>query len=153
MVPALRRTLGETAFVFGTLGGVLGVTATGIAVRWVPGQLALSFSDGAYWAWYGNPYDWRVFLAALLASTATLVAWQLVAAAAAAVGVRGPGLSGLLMRLPGMRTLTATPEWSPDWVPALLPERRSSNDDRDSKIAVTVIRFHEDKDVVVDATA
>jgi hypothetical protein len=81
------------------------------------------------------------------------VAWQLVAAAAAAVGVRGPGLSGLLMRLPGMRTLTATPEWSPDWVPALLPERRSSNDDRDSKIAVTVIRFHEDKDVVVDATA
>ena len=51
MVPALRRTVGEGGFVFGTLAGLLGVTGTGIAVRWVPGQLALSFSEGVHWAW------------------------------------------------------------------------------------------------------
>jgi len=31
-----------------------------------------------------------------------------------AAGVKGPGLSGVLMRIPGMKYITATPNWTPE---------------------------------------
>ncbi|KAF8065845.1 OCT4 [Scenedesmus sp. PABB004] len=113
LVPALNRVVSETGFVLGTLGGVLGVTASGIAVNWAPGDVAGSFATGANWAWYGNNYDWRAFVAALASSAAVTAAWSAGAAAARAAGVAGPGVSGVLMRVPGMRAVTADPHWSP----------------------------------------
>jgi hypothetical protein len=119
LLPGLRRTVSETGFVLSAVGGILGVTAVGIGVTWdatlAPAE---AIAAGANWAWYGNGYDWRAFLAALLCSGGVLLLWTLTAAAAARCGVHGPGISGLLMRLPGMRAITATPVWPPT---SLLP--------------------------------
>lgn len=63
---------------------------------------------------YSNQYDWRAFLAALVCSSGvailcSAVAWLLRRTA----GIEGPGVS-VLMRIPGMKILTATPNWTPD---------------------------------------
>jgi len=110
-----RHFFTETSFVFGVFGGVLAVTASGIAYSWVPGDLATSFSKGADWAWYSNSYDWRPFLAALVGSAFVSIAWSTSALLfKKATGKSGPGISGVLMKVPGMRAITASPNWSPD---------------------------------------
>jgi hypothetical protein len=110
-----RHFFTETSFVFGVFGGVLAVTASGIAYSWVPGDLATSFSKGADWAWYSNNYDWRPFLAALVGSAFVSIAWSTSALLfKKATGKSGPGISGVLMKVPGMRAITASPNWSPD---------------------------------------
>jgi hypothetical protein len=110
-----RHFFTETSFVFGVIGGVLAVTASGIAYSWVPGDLATSFSKGADWAWYSNNYHWRPFLAALVGSAFVSIAWSTSALLfKKATGKSGPGISGVLMKVPGMRAITASPNWSPD---------------------------------------
>jgi hypothetical protein len=68
---------------------------------------------GADWAWYGNQYDWRAFLAALCGSVGGLLLWVGGAAALRACGVEGPGISALLLRVPGMRFVMGAPTWQP----------------------------------------
>lgn len=115
LIPAMTNFSSETGFVLGVFSGILGVTATGIGVYWNPSDIAGSFSAGANWAWYSNNYDWKPFLAALAVSAVVMLlfdsgAWLL----RRCCGVKGPGISGILMRIPGMKTLTATPNWTPD---------------------------------------
>lgn len=113
LIPALRNLLTETGFCIGFVGGILGVTASGIGINWIPGDAATSFSAGANWAWYGNNYDWRVFLAALLCSLGSMMVWSVAAwGLERVVGASGPGISGLLMKVPGMKWLTAEPNWT-----------------------------------------
>lgn len=115
LIPALKHFVTETAFILGIIGGILGVTGTGIGISWIPGDVATSFSAGADWAWYSNNYDWRPFLAALLCSLAVTLLWSLGAWLLYRVcGVRGPGISGVLMAIPGMKYVTATPYWGAD---------------------------------------
>lgn len=102
-------------FIVGFISGILGVTGTGIGVNWDPNDVAGSFSGGANWAWYGSNYDWRPFLAALLCSSCTLLAWCTVAwLLRKRFGIKGPGISGIVMRIPGAKWVTATPHWNPD---------------------------------------
>ncbi|KAF6255134.1 hypothetical protein COO60DRAFT_1536931 [Scenedesmus sp. NREL 46B-D3] len=113
LVPRLRGFVTETAFVFGVVGGILGVTASGIYVSWMPGDTAGSFSAGANWAWYGNNYDWRRL---------SRRSWP--RRPSHTFGARRRGRCGelastvrrvwVLMRIPGMKFATATPHWSPD---------------------------------------
>lgn len=113
LIPALRGFITETGFVLGVVGGILGVTGTGIGVLWIPGDKAGSFSAGANWAWYGNNYDWRPFLAALVCSTGVMVAWCVSAwVFARKFRVAGPGISKILMGIPGVRWVAADPHWS-----------------------------------------
>jgi hypothetical protein len=80
----------------------------------VPG----SFSRGADWAWFSNNYDWRAFLVTLVASLVGDVAWCAAAwVFREKLGIRGPGISGVLMRVPGMGLLTASPGWSRETQP------------------------------------
>lgn len=111
LIPQLRRFFSETGFVLGVLGGILGVTAVGIGSLWIPGNVAASFSSGAYWAWYGNNYDWKPFLAALACSAGVMVLFDTAAWLLRRAGIHGPGVSGILMRIPGMKIMTATPNW------------------------------------------
>lgn len=112
----LRPFLTETGFVLGVFGGILGLTATGIGANWDPSNVSGSLSSGAYWAWYGNNYDWRCFLAALGFSAGVDLLWCAGAwLVRRTTGVRGPGIS-VLMRLPGMKILTASPNWPHDGV-------------------------------------
>jgi hypothetical protein len=47
-----REFFGETSFVLGTLGGVLGLTAVGIGYTWDASRdAATNFASGANWAW------------------------------------------------------------------------------------------------------
>jgi hypothetical protein len=71
----------------------------------------------------------RPFLAALLCSSAATLLWSAAAwLLRARMGVRGPGVSGLLMRLPGAKYVTATPHWQPGGGPGskALPAPSSS---------------------------
>uniref|UniRef100_A0A383WE19 Uncharacterized protein n=1 Tax=Tetradesmus obliquus TaxID=3088 RepID=A0A383WE19_TETOB len=116
LMPRFRGFFSETGFVLGVLGGVLGVTGSGVVYTWDASQTtAKNWAVGADWGWYSNNYDWRPFFAALACSAAVMVvfdscAWLLRRFA----GVHGPGVSGVLMPIPGMRYLTATPHWSAD---------------------------------------
>lgn len=57
----------------------------------------------------------RPFLAAVLASSGALLLWCSVAFfLRKRFGVRGPGISGLVMRVPGAKYVTATPDWLPE---------------------------------------
>ena len=104
-----------TGFILGFVCGILGVTGTGIGVNWDPNDVSGSFASGANWAWYGNNYDWRPFLAALLCSTVPMLLWCTgVYVLRKRFGVRGPGISGLVMRIPGAKYVTATPNWLPE---------------------------------------
>jgi hypothetical protein len=114
LVPRLRNFITETAFVFGVIAGILGVTACGVYVSWIPGDAAGSFSTGANWGWYANNYDWRPFVAALVCSAAVTYLWSAFAWVMRRSGVHGPGVAGVLMRIPGMKFVTATPNWSPE---------------------------------------
>jgi hypothetical protein len=114
LIPRLRSFITETAFVFGVIGGILGVTASGVYVSWIPGDVSGSFSAGANWAWYANNYDWRPFVAALVCSAAVTYLWSALAWVMRRSGVHGPGVAGVLMRIPGMKFVTATPNWSPE---------------------------------------
>jgi hypothetical protein len=52
MISFCREFFGETSFVLGTLGGVLGLTALGIGYTWdATKSTAANFADGANWAW------------------------------------------------------------------------------------------------------
>lgn len=107
--------LASAGFVLGFVAGILGVTATGIGINWNLDDVSGSFSSGANWAWYGNNYDWRPFLAAVLCSTIALWLWCLGALLLRKrFGVHGPGISGLMMRIPGAKYVTASPNWLPD---------------------------------------
>lgn len=44
-------------FIVGFLAGILGVTGTGIGVKWNPADVSGSFSYGANWAWYQSNYE------------------------------------------------------------------------------------------------
>jgi hypothetical protein len=91
------------------------LTGAGIGLNWIPGDAATSFTVGADWAWRSNPYDWHAFLAALGCSTFGCFAWAFGAwLVKKATGKGGPGISGVLMRIPGMKTITATPNWTAD---------------------------------------
>jgi hypothetical protein len=116
LIPRFRAFFSETGFVLGIISGVLGVTGSGIVHQWKPeASAAVNFSVGADWSWYSNNYDWRPFFAALACSAAVMVlfdgcAWLLRRFA----GIHGPGVSGVLMPLPGMKYLTASPHWTRD---------------------------------------
>jgi hypothetical protein len=91
------------------------LTALGIGLNWNPKKVAASFAAGADWAWYSNSYSWKAFLAALLFSTAGDVIWCALAwAARTHLGIHGPGISGVLLKVPGMGLLTASPGWTRD---------------------------------------
>jgi hypothetical protein len=46
-------------------------------------------------------YDWRAFLMTLFGPAAGLLLWAAGAAAARGAGIEGPGISGVVMRIPG----------------------------------------------------
>lgn len=94
------------------------LTAVGIGLQWNPADVAGSFSSGAYWAWFGNNYDWRAFLAALACSLGGDLLWCTGAwGVRRFAGVEGPGISGVLMRVPGMSVLAASPKWTREGQP------------------------------------
>jgi hypothetical protein len=63
---------------------------------------------------YSNQYDWRAFLAALVCSSGIAILWSACAwLLRRTAGVNGPGIS-VLMHIPGMKILTATPNWTPN---------------------------------------
>ena len=93
---------------------LLQVIGLGVGVKWTPGDLSTSFAEGAQWAFVGNDYDWRVFAVTLGCSTAGMLLWCTGAwLLYRATGIKGPGIAGVLMRISGMRTITATPYWTP----------------------------------------
>ncbi|KIZ01086.1 hypothetical protein MNEG_6873 [Monoraphidium neglectum] len=102
----------ETGCVFGIATGVLTLTALGIGINWNPSDVAGSFAAGATWSWFTNGYDWRAFLTALVASTLGDVLWCAAASLLRARGIHGPGISGVLMRVPGMSHVTASQGWT-----------------------------------------
>lgn len=65
----------EGAMLLGCLGGILGSTAVGIYLNWVPGSVAESFRMGADWTWYSNGYDKRAFAATLGCSILGMLLW------------------------------------------------------------------------------
>lgn len=117
LIPRFRRHVTETGFLFSFVCGCLGLTGFGIGYYTTnaeggpatPGQ-------GATWAWYGNSYDWRCFLVALGSAVGGLGLWSLGAyGLRRAFGGRGgPGLTGLLMRVPGFRYVVGAPNWTPE---------------------------------------
>jgi hypothetical protein len=63
---------------------------------------------------YSNQYDWRAFLAALLCSAGVAVLWSLGAwLLRKTANIEGPGIA-LLMRIPGVKYVTASPNWTPE---------------------------------------
>lgn len=51
----------------------------------------------------------------MLASSGAMLLWCSVAFfLRKRFGVRGPGISGLIMRVPGAKYVTATPDWLPE---------------------------------------
>lgn len=114
LIPAMSKFSTETGFVLGVFGGILGVTATGIGVYWNPADISGSFSTGANWAWYSNNYDWKPFLAALAISAVVMLLFDCCAWLLRRCGIKGPGISGILMRIPGMKAITASPNWTPE---------------------------------------
>jgi hypothetical protein len=113
MIPRLRSFITETGFLIGVVAGILGVTGCGVGLNWIPGDIATSFAVGANWGWYGNNYDWRPFLAALLCSLCAMLVWCAAAwILASKFGVSGPGISGVLMNIPGMKWFTADMNWT-----------------------------------------
>lgn len=82
----------------------LQLTGLGIGLYWDPSNVAKSFSTGADWAWYSNAYDWKPFLAALLCSTTGTLLWCTGAwALRKFAGVRGVGISDILMKVGRLR--------------------------------------------------
>lgn len=82
----------------------LQLTGLGIGLYWDPSNVAKSFSAGADWAWYSNAYDWKPFLAALLCSTTGTLLWCTGAwALRKFAGVRGVGISDILMKVGRLR--------------------------------------------------
>lgn len=64
---------------------------------------------------YSNAYDWRAFVAALACSGGIAILWSACALLLRKTArIHGPGIS-VLMRIPGMKAITATPDWSPDY--------------------------------------
>lgn len=63
---------------------------------------------------YSNQYDWRAFLVALVCSSGVAILWSAGAwLLRKTTGIHGPGIS-VLMHLPGMKAVTATPNWTPE---------------------------------------
>lgn len=84
--------------------------------------------------------SWRPFLAALLCSSCTLLVWCSGAwFLRKRFGVHGPGISGLVMRIPGAKWVTASPNWTPDSQASMqdaLP--RSSRDSKTAAAAKSI---------------
>ena len=57
----------EWMFLLGCVVAMMSVSAVGII------ESDLNFSDGMYWAWFANGYDYKYFLTAILMSTATVM--------------------------------------------------------------------------------
>lgn len=111
--PGANEFFTETGALFGMVCGVVGLTAFGIGLKWDPSDVAGSFSAGADWSWYSNIYDWRAFLMALCLSTAGDLLWCTTGwALRRFLGFEGLGVSDILMRIPGMSIITASPDWS-----------------------------------------
>jgi hypothetical protein len=84
-------------------------------MSWNPADVAGSFSYGSNWVWYQSNYHWAPFLAALLCSSCTMLLWCTGAwILRTKWGLRGPGISGVVMRIPGAKWVTASPNWTPD---------------------------------------
>lgn len=117
LIPRFRRHVTETGFLFSFACGALGLTGFGIGYHTVNAEGgAATPGQGATWAWYGNSYDWRCFLVALGSAVGGLGLWSVGAyGARRALGGRGgPGLTGLLMRIPGFRYVVGAPNWTPE---------------------------------------
>jgi len=117
LLPSLRRVVTETSFLFSFACGVVGLTAFGVGyhrVNEADGSPATA-AQGVTWAWFGNSYDWRCFLVALFSAILGLILWAAGACACrrAYGGRGGPGLTGLLMRVPGFRHVVGSPNWTP----------------------------------------
>lgn len=50
----------------GTIGGILGLTGTGIGIKWNAADVAGSFASGANWAWCGGALWCRLDVSAAL---------------------------------------------------------------------------------------
>jgi hypothetical protein len=117
LLPQLRRYVTETGFLFSFACGAIGLTAFGIGYHKAAADgTPASAAEGATWAWYGNGYDWRCFLVTLFSAVAGLILWSAGALAARRRfgGRGGPGLTGLLMRVPGYRYAVGAPNWTPE---------------------------------------
>eukprot|EP00878_Enallax_costatus_P041831 GHUV01048726.1.p1 GENE.GHUV01048726.1~~GHUV01048726.1.p1 ORF type:complete len:328 (+),score=52.92 GHUV01048726.1:969-1952(+) len=121
LIPAMSKFSTETGFVLGVFSGILGVTASGIGVCWDPADISGSFANGANWAWYSNNYDWKPFLASLAVSAIVMLTFDAGAWLLRRRCITGPGISGILMRVPGMKKITASPNWTPDGDDRVLP--------------------------------
>ncbi|GLC41104.1 hypothetical protein PLESTB_001792000 [Pleodorina starrii] len=102
----LQRLFSETALVVGFCVAMLTVTAYGIGRHWNPEDKGLSVRYGAWYVWYGNPYDWDIFLVASGFSLVGAVMWAVPAWLLRRAGVEGVGISGVLCKLPGFGFIT-----------------------------------------------
>jgi len=110
-VDRLKPYLTESAMLSGCCTAILVLTAYGIGKLWIPGDAAASFALGADWAWYGNGYLWDYFLVALCFSVVGMLIWIIPAQLLKRyAGVEGPGVSGVLSRVPGFRFVTG--QWA-----------------------------------------
>ncbi|KAG2437853.1 hypothetical protein HXX76_005471 [Chlamydomonas incerta] len=104
----LKGFVTETSVIVGFCTAMLTVTAYGIGKHWDPTDTALSIRYGAWYTWYGNvSYDWDYFLVGACFSLVGMLLWAIPAwLLRRFAGVHGPGISGVLRRLPGFRVIT-----------------------------------------------
>lgn len=71
------------------------------------GTVRCNFHNGVWFTWYGNSnYRWQYFAVAAGFSVVGMLLWAAVAQLLrSAFGVEGPGVSGLLLRVPGAKYL------------------------------------------------
>lgn len=100
--PWFQRVHTETSAIFGGFFAAAASTAYGIGWSWDPNDVAGSFYNGANLTWLLNGYAWDYFLVAITASVAGSALWIAVAQTLAACGIHGPGITGLVMKVPGL---------------------------------------------------
>ncbi|EFJ52719.1 hypothetical protein VOLCADRAFT_115669, partial [Volvox carteri f. nagariensis] len=98
----LKPFFSETALVFGFCVGMVTVTLYGI------GRKGWSASYGAWYVWYGNLYDWDIFLVASGFSLVGALMWAVPAGLLRLLGFYGCGISDVLCRLPGFGFITGS---------------------------------------------
>ncbi|GAX81943.1 hypothetical protein CEUSTIGMA_g9371.t1 [Chlamydomonas eustigma] len=101
--------VGETGVVFGGIVATLTTIAYSTGKYWhTAGAAGDALQCGSWYAWYGDVnYDWDQFMVACSFSVVGMLMWSVPAYILRRYfGIHGPGISGVLCRLPGFRFIT-----------------------------------------------
>jgi SSS family solute:Na+ symporter len=102
-----KKWITENSFVFGIVGGIIGVTGYGIGMNWDASDVSGSFSTGAHYAWIGNGYTWDYFMVALMAPVIAMLLWMSLAGLLYALtGWNGYLIGELMSSVPGWKYIS-----------------------------------------------